>query len=216
MYLTGSVGEAVVPHLDSGLIGYMMAPKGGRKLLAGWKFACDNGRYGKGWPGYDKWMEWLGRFTAEERSRCLFATAPDVVGDWDATLAESLPWLPKIRALGFKAALVGQDGMTVDATPWDEFDVLFVGGSTEWKLSAAVRELIVAAKQHGKAVHVGRVNSGKRFNLFAGLGVDSVDGTYLAFGPQKLLPNLLWWIERESTTPGLFPSHWEVGREASA
>lgn len=44
--------------------------------------------------------------------------------------------LPKIRALGVPAALVAQDGLEdmVDRVPWDEFDVLFIGGSTAFKL----------------------------------------------------------------------------------
>ena len=33
-----------------------------------------------------------------------------------------------IRSLGHKVAFVVQNGATVDNVPWDEFDVLFVGG----------------------------------------------------------------------------------------
>ncbi len=194
LYLTGSVGVAVEPYLNNGTVGYMRAPRGGRALKPGWIWAADNGRFGKGWPGYDKWFAWLSSQSEEEKSRCLFATAPDVVGDWEATLSESLPWLPRIRSIGYKVALVAQDGATVDNFPFDECDYMFVGGSTEWKLGSDVVDLITEAINRNIGVHVGRVNSRKRYRLFAGLGVDSVDGTFLAFGPEKNLPKLLGWI----------------------
>lgn len=78
--------------------------------------------------------------------------------------------------------------------PWGEFDVLFIGGSTEWKLGAAVRGLVAEAKARGKGVHMGRVNSLKRFRYAEAIGCDSVDGTFLTFGPEKNLPELLSWV----------------------
>lgn len=76
---------------------------------------------------------------------------------------------------------------------WDRFDWLFIGGTTEWKLSQAVENLIDEAKRQGKKVHVGRVNSRQRFRRFVTLGADTADGTYLKFGPDTNLPKLLSW-----------------------
>lgn len=45
------------------------------------------------------------------------------------------------------------------------FDVLFLGGSTAWKLGSAARRLTTEAKARGKQVHMGRVNSLKRLML---------------------------------------------------
>lgn len=203
MYLTGSVGAAVEPALDAGRVGYLRAPGGGRKLRPGWTWAADNGAFGQGWPGYGKWLAWLEQHTPEERARCLFATAPDVVGDHDATVARSLPWLPVLRSMGYPAAFVLQDGATVDTVPWDELDVAFVGGSDAFKLGGA-DDLIREAQRRGKRVHVGRVNSGKRYERFALMGVDSADGTFLAFGPDVNLPKLLGWLTKHATHPTLW------------
>jgi hypothetical protein len=110
-------------------------------------------------------------------------------------MIRSLPWLPKIRALGYPAAFVAQDGLEALTVPWDEFDVLFIGGSTEWKLGRHARALVAEAKWRGKHVHMGRVNSRSRYRYAEHIGCDSVDGTYLTFGPDVLLPNVLSWLD---------------------
>jgi hypothetical protein len=109
----------------------------------------------------------------------LFATAPDVPFDWAGTLRESLPVLDTIRRWGAPAALVWQDGATPENVPWDRFDVGFIGGSTEWKLGPAARELTREAKRRRKSVHMGRVNSTARLLAAQGFGCDTADGTYL-------------------------------------
>jgi hypothetical protein len=176
-------------------------------------WAADNGQFTvKGDPMPDgEWWAWLGgavrRAGAE---RCLFATAPDVltvmddgtvIGDAAATLERSTPWLPRIRALGIPAALVAQDGAEELALPWGEFDVLFLGGSTEWKLGLRAFGLARRALYHGLRVHMGRVNSRRRLYTAARFGAHSVDGTFLAFGPEKNLKRLLAWYGHEGGTP---------------
>jgi hypothetical protein len=117
--------------------------------------------------------------------KCLFATAPDVLGDARATLARAGAWLRAIRDLGMPAALVAQDGLESLPVPWGCLDALFIGGTTEWKLGPEARWLIDQAKQHGKWVHVGRVNSRIRLEYCIKLGVDSVDGTEWAINPGR-------------------------------
>jgi hypothetical protein len=41
---------------------------------------------------------------------------------------------------------------------------------------------------------MGRVNSQERLRYARHIGCDSVDGTYLAFGPDRNLPRLLGWM----------------------
>ncbi|MFE9127337.1 hypothetical protein ACFYOF_18290 [Streptomyces sp. NPDC007148] len=53
--------------------------------------------------------------------------APDVPMDAAATLAESLPWLERIRGLGVPVAFAAQDGSEHGHIPWDLIDVLFLG-----------------------------------------------------------------------------------------
>lgn len=177
----------------------MVTPAEGRQPLPGVPYGADNGRYGKGYPGDAEWFAWLGSLPRED---CLFAVAPDVVADAEATLGESLPWLSKIRALGFPAAFVAQDGLEYLEVPWDEFDVLFIGGTTTWKLSAQAARLAREAKDRGKRVHMGRVNSGRRKAIADLFECDTVDGTFLAFGPDVNLPRLLRWMDEPSLFGG--------------
>ena len=56
------------------------------------------------------------------------------------------------------------------------------------------------AKRRGKWVHMGRVNSGRRKAIADLFECDTVDGTFMTFGPDKNLRRLLGWSE----TPSLF------------
>lgn len=156
----------------------------------------------------DGFLRWLDRF---DRTGCLFAVAPDVLADGDSTLARATPVLPLIRDLGYPAAFVGQDGQQANRVPWGEIDALFIGGTTKWKLSGIAADLVHEAKRRGKWVHMGRVNSWQRIHAAACLGVDSVDGTMLAFGPDKNTPILIDWLDRIEKEPFLFKS--EAGKE---
>ncbi len=206
LYLTGVKGPAVLPLLDSGDVGLLDTPANSYAKAPGWLWAADNGCFNeRTYVGDDAWFAWLER-NAANVGTCLFATAPDVVGDHDATLARSLPWLPRIRALGYPAAFVAQNGATATTVPWDAFDVLFIGGDTAWKLGPAAADLALVARRKGKRVHMGRVNSYKRLRHAAAIGCDTADGTFLAFGPDVNLPKLRSWIDRLARDPFL-PLH---------
>lgn len=187
----------VVMSLPNSPLGCITTPKQGNKVPKGALFCADNGCFGKGYPGDEEWLAWLAKKAGEE---CVFATAPDVVGDAAATLERSAPWLPRIRELGVPAALVAQDGLEFESIPWDSFDVLFLGGSTEWKVSIFARDLADQALARGKWVHMGRVNSLKRTKLAAEWGCHSIDGTFLAFGPDVNLPIVLDWMDHVNGT----------------
>ena len=163
-------------------------------------FALDNGCFSNPYKYSDKgFLNWLDKIN---RKNCLFAVAPDVVGDAKETLKRSLPMLPKLRSAGYQAAFIAQDGATEDL-PWDEFDCLFIGGTTDWKLSQQAGDLIAHAKKKNKWVHVGRVNSYTRIKAISVLGADSCDGTFLAFGPDKNLPILIQWLSKIKEQPHL-------------
>ncbi|QAY16193.1 DpdA-like tRNA-guanine transglycosylase [Arthrobacter phage Sonali] len=193
---------AIVAAMEEGTLGFITTPSQGNKRPPGSVWCADNGCFGKGYPGDEKWLAWLDR-RKDQAGSCLFATAPDVVGDAVATLARSAPFLPLIRAMGYPAALVAQDGLEDLVVPWDDFDVLFIGGSTEWKLGPAARELVRQAKARGKHVHMGRVNSGKRYRYAESIGCDSVDGTFLRFAPTENLQRLRAWSRPDQDA--LFP-----------
>lgn len=203
LYFANPSTPAVREAMAAGHLGMIATPAQGQAVPAGAPWCADNGCFGKGYPGDDAWIEWLESFTADERSRCAFAVAPDVVGDARATLERSSPWLERVRALGYPVAFVAQDGAEDVHPPWDQFDVLFIGGTTEWKLGQQARDVVNMAHDHGKAVHMGRVNSRMRLQYAVNIGCDSADGTFITFGPDKNLPRMRRWI-REVNEPALF------------
>ena len=220
------------PHM----LGAILSPRQGNKLPAEGVYCIDNncgpcatGNPGDAYPGDEAYLhllyETFGQdgtdFCDPDRARCLFAAAPDVLGDARATLARSRHMLGWIRHIGIPAALVAQNGIEREDIPWDDFDCLFLGGSAEcvrcgyvrpwddrdrehcpgcyrrlreWKLGAAARELVAEACRRHKWVHMGRVNSLKRLAYAARIGCDSADGTYLAKAPDKNLRKLLDWL----------------------
>ncbi|CAM5237509.1 hypothetical protein [Streptomyces griseomycini] len=205
IYLTTPSGDKVRAAMAAGHgIAWMSTPACGHVLPAGQIWAADNGRFGKGWPGYERWWRYL-ESHADRAGDCLFAVAPDIPMDAAATLEESRPWLPKIRALGYRAAFAAQDGAEDLPVPWDDLDVLFLAGSTEWKLGPGARVLALEAKRRGKRVHMGRVNSLKRLRYAHSIGCDSADGTFVAFGPDKNLPKCLAWVAELNGQEELFP-----------
>jgi hypothetical protein len=185
-------------------VGYMLTPRTRyRPDLRTMPWAADNGRFSAP-QDYtdDKYLAWL---DTHERSTCLFATAPDVLCDWPATLAMSAPLFPRIRALGYRAALVAQDGLTADDVPWGDFDALFIGGSTEWKLSEDAYAVARAARARGLWCHMGRVNSLRRLRAATVSRFDSVDGTGMAFQPDKRLADIVSWLAKVNAQGLLIP-----------
>jgi hypothetical protein len=137
-------------------------------------YALDNGAFGAftrkaewdpaPWFALLRWAQWSGQAP-------LWAIVPDVVGDRSETLKRWEIFAPKVRERGFTPAFAVQDGMTFDDAPGD--CVLFLGGSTEWKLGA-IRPW---CERFPGRVHVGRVNTVERLLLCYRAGAISVDGT---------------------------------------
>jgi hypothetical protein len=149
----------------------------------------------------DRYLDMLEAITY--RAGCLFVTCPDVVADAHATLRLFEQWRPALACVWASVneadvdpgqpthqpiALVAQDGLERLPVPWDQFETLFVGGSTQWKLGPHAAALIRHAKRHGKWVHVGRVNTLRRITWFKALGVDSIDGSGFARFTRARLP----------------------------
>ena len=198
----------------AGKLGQIITPAAGNAVIPGVRWCADNAAFAGRYPGDTAFVSWQGERT-QFAPWCRFVCAPDVVRapdgslrpDAAATLATSAPVLPLIRALGFPAALVAQNGLEDLTVPWDTFDVLFLGGDTAWKEGPAAAGLAREAKARGKRVHMGRVNSLRRLRRAVDMGCDSADGTYLAFGPHKNLPTLLYWLralEWDEMQPSLF------------
>lgn len=195
LYLSPPSTAPIRAAMRCGEMAAIVTPAAGNAVPQDALWAADNSAYSGAYPGDARYLAWLTGL-AVHADRCLWAVAPDVVADHLATWARSREILPRIRELGLPAAYVAQDGMEYDhsADLWDAFDVLFIGGSTSWKLGTAAAELARVALDHGHAVHLGRVNSLTRLRFADHIGASTADGTFLTYGPDKLLPTVRHWM----------------------
>ena len=81
-----------------------------------------------------------------------------------------LPW-------SSKWAYVAQDGLEDTNIYWAEIKTIFIGGTDNFKDSSHAYDVVKTAKALGIHVHVGRVNTIKRYNKYACLGADTCDGS---------------------------------------
>jgi hypothetical protein len=189
IYLANPSTPTVRAAINAGWLGCLATPAQGNRIRPGWTWAMDNGCFSEAWQA-GKWIAALER-NAEHVAGCLFAVVPDAVADAAETGRRWEIWSPVVAELGYPRAYVLQDGC--ERVPWDDIACLFVGGSTEYKMSDDAYRWTVEARRRGKWVHWGRVNSRRRFAATALTG-DSADGTYLAFGPDVNLPRLRSWV----------------------
>lgn len=194
-YLSGSMNlELMRDGMARGAMGFLQTPGAGYSLTGVKVWALDNGCFTGKYPGDEGYLMRLDKWS-EHKDRCLFVAVPDVLGDRAATLARWPLMSERIRRRGYEAALVAQDGMTPQDLPTG-LEWLFIGGTTAWKMSSACERLISAAQVAGVRVHVGRVNSWRRYQWFAELGCDTCDGTHIAFAPDVNYPKILGWMDR--------------------
>lgn len=183
---------------DHPSFGHLVTPRSGNSLRAmnGKPWAADNDCF----QGWDRTRElnfskMLGRICKDGKlETCKFITMPDAVGDHKTTRERFEAWQPIVASCKLPVALVAQDG--IDDVPWDRVDAVFVGGSTEFKLSADVDELVAESKRRGKWVHIGRVNTFRRVRHFHEIGVDSIDGTTFSRWPDTYFPAFLRWLNK--------------------
>lgn len=197
LYLATASGPLVRDAMRAGHLGQMLNPKVGNRLVDGATFAIDAGTVKivdsrpVNDPDWDpaKWETYLRRY--QGTPGCLFAVVPDWVLDAERTDARWQQYAPLVRSLGYTPAYVLQNGC--QAIPGDA-GAVFVGGDDDWKMSHEVRALVREAQRRGLYTHMGRVNTRTRLRIAAQDFYDSVDGTTLAFGPDRNLPQLLGWL----------------------
>jgi len=157
-----------------GQLGHLYSPGAQRGPFPFLPYALDNGAFGaftsgKAWDVH-AWRSLLG-WAQECGQRPIWSLVPDVVGDKLATLDLWHQYASEVKACGFRPAFAVQDGMMPEDVP-DAAEVIFVGGSTEWKWNTA--GMWCDAFDH---VHIGRVNTLRWLRVSAKHGAKSVDGT---------------------------------------
>jgi hypothetical protein len=140
-----------------------------------WPWMMDNNEFAGGFS-VELWVSALLKYQ-KHKDTCLGIPIRDKVGDALETLRLFGQYWRIVKDFGFPVAFFTQDGITPEITPWENFDTLFVGGTDDHKLSNESGIMIAEAKQRGKWVHIGRVNSPIRIKKF--WMADSVDGTEL-------------------------------------
>jgi hypothetical protein len=158
-----------------GRIGHLFSPGGQRGPWRELPYALDNGAWGAhlndaAWSE-SKWRH-LMMWAAMSGVPPLWAVVPDVVADREATLANWALFSPIVREFGFRPAFAVQDEMIFADVPDDDC-VLFLGGSTPWKLKA----IDPWCAEFPGRVHVARVNTWGRLVKCWRAGAISVDGT---------------------------------------
>lgn len=185
-----SGASADVVRTDPRQVGVLLQPRGGTRveLLQDRVWAVDNGAF----AGFDELAFRQRLWQVRNIPGCKFVVAPDVVGDHPATLALFAQWAPMLYArFRFPVAFVAQDGCHVEDVPWRQLGALFIGGSTAYKLSADVDELLEFAGARGIWRHVGRVNTRRRMRHFLGR-CESIDGSGFSQFPKRIWMALDW------------------------
>ena len=155
-------------------------------IQGGMSWAAENEAYTRGFEPtrFFNWLETMEPY----REKCLFLPIPDVVGNCIQTMANYRHWRRAFK--DWPTAFVAQDGQDDHAfpRPAETWDVLFIGGTTEWKRSAGAIQCIQRGQAMGKRIHVGRVNWKRRYNLFRvleGSEEFTCDGTRVRFDGRK-------------------------------
>ena len=155
-------------------------------------YAMDNSCFAA-WKNGEPWdegtfvraLEWCEKQSLGPR----WIVVPDVVGDSEATLRSWERWAPEIKERGFVRAMAVQDGMTTEVVQAIAPEVVFVGGTREWKLGTAAEW----AREFPR-VHVGRVNGLRDLMRYHPMGVESVDGTGFFRGRRAQLMELVSYL----------------------
>lgn len=181
-------------------LGRLVSPRSGNVPEPHEQWAADNDAFGA-WDE-NRFVSMLKRIENWDRSNCLFVACPDVVGNARKTIDRFWNWRWEIAGRGLPVAIVAQDGIENMDVEWSAFDCLFIGGSTEWKLSLSASDIALEAKLHSKWLHMGRVNSRRRLRIAYDLGCDSIDGTGWSKFPDTYLKNEFAYLTslRKQTT----------------
>lgn len=178
-----------------GMIGSLVSPGWWKTPVDFAPYALDNGAF----VGFDERAFTAHCEKARRHKKPLWVVVPDSVGNAKETVRLYWEWISRIKSYGWPVAFAVQDGMTPEAVP--PCEVIFVGGSTQWKW----RTLRLWTDNFPR-VHVGRVNTERHLWQAFEAGAESCDGTGWLRNVRTELPQLVRFLEgHRDTTRELFP-----------
>ncbi len=204
IYYANPSSIPIMDAMSAGRVGCVTTPDTGNRVFPDeWDVIADNGCFAGRWT-HDRWCRWLLRLPRTVR----FVVAPDVFDPSGGpchtdTLTRWRHYGPFIARHGFTPAFVCQVGASCDSIP-DDAPVVFLGGTTAWKLGHEASQIAAHVRAEGRWTHMGRVNSKLRLTAARSMGCDSVDGTYLTYGPDVNLKRLLSWLDDARSRPMLW------------
>ena len=166
-------------------------------------YACDNGKFGKGWPGTDAWWDWLQRTVTRYGPDC-------ACGHSHPTSPSTPPPHSPSRSRGStgsgrSASRQRSPRKTAPSTgliPWDDTNVLFLAGPADGKPGPRpngypAKHISAASRPHGQSQHP-RTAHHRRMVRRA-----TADGTYFGIGARREPGRLTSWMDRFNRNPSL-------------
>lgn len=193
-------------------IGWLLSPDGWIKPPSWMPYAIDNGAYGA-WSNNIPWNEdkFLNHLekTKTAPKKPLWVVVPDVVTNREATIEKWKQWSEIVRNTlhNVPLAFAVQDGMKKEDVPKDA-DVIFVGGSTEWKWKN-----LYEWTENFDRVHVGRVNSERLLWIAHESGAESCDGTGWVRGGEERLEELHRYLQQSTNGDTRPQQQWKFENE---
>lgn len=160
-----------------GCVGLLYTPARVEKPMPHLPYVLDNGAFAlavKDMPFNDvAWQDSLNRYAFHSMPPD-WLVVPDVPFDGEATIRQWNEQSSKHKDCGRPLAIAVQDGMTPDTVRSLSLqpDVIFIGGTTEWKWNT----LPTWCKEFPR-VHVARVNGRKGLDICAENKAESCDGS---------------------------------------
>jgi hypothetical protein len=190
-------------------LGILYTPPDGHRIW--WPvettWACDNGCFNGLNP--PEFLRMLAKLCRSEQKPAWVA-CPDSVANAEETERLFNRWCPMLHEIGLPVAFVLQDGLekfkwnSFLKPNWHRIAAVFVGGSTGFKLSEAAFKITKEAREQGKLVHFGRVNTLRRI-LYIARAVrdgkawcDTIDGGSAVKWGDTNLPKLIRWMDKAS------------------
>lgn len=186
-----------------GRIAHLFSPGAQRGPFSdiGIEYAIDNGVFARGerWDecAFFELLDWA-KLSGHNPK---WVIVPDVVGDAIRTLRRWELYRERVADYGWPLAFAVQDGMTAADVP-AAADVVFVGGSTEWKWRTVAMwcDSFNGVARRCRPVHVGRVNTYRRLWRAHDAGATSCDGTGVIGqrGDQRQFRGAVAYLEESS------------------